>query len=234
MATAKFDIKTEATRPLYAGVGVTDRAVEAVRGSLAQGQKRIIDVQQDARQLDLDTVTREAKARRARVEARITELQKSVQSVPSRIQARIQAELSERELTYDQLVDRGETLVERIRRQDSTQQTKRNAKSTSSKAKATRTQTKKAAATTRSQAKGAATSTSNTAKSQAASTAEAAKSAAKSTAGTAKSGAKSTRTTAKNQATRPKSSVKATGTAAKKTATSAAKATKDAAAKVGD
>ena len=44
MATAKFDIKTEATRPLYAGVGVTDRAVEAVRGSLAQGQKRINDV----------------------------------------------------------------------------------------------------------------------------------------------------------------------------------------------
>ena len=172
MATAKFDIKTEATRPLYAGVGVTDRAVEAVRGSLALGTKRINDAQQDVRELDLDTVTREAKARRARVEARITELQKSVQSVPSRIQARIQAELSERELTYGQLVDRGETLVERIRRQDSTQQAKRNAKTTSSKAKATRTQSKKAASTTRSQAKGAATSTSNTAKSRAASTAE--------------------------------------------------------------
>ena len=28
MAKAKFDIKTEATRPLYAGVGVTDLAVE--------------------------------------------------------------------------------------------------------------------------------------------------------------------------------------------------------------
>ncbi len=110
-----------ATRPLYAGVGVTDRAVEAVRGSLAQSQKRINDVQADARQIDLDTVTREAKARRAAVEARITELQKSVQSVPSRIQARITAELSERELTYGQLVDRGETLVERIRRQGSTQ-----------------------------------------------------------------------------------------------------------------
>ena len=233
MATAKFDI-TPATRPLYAGVGVTDRAVEAVRGSLAHSQKRINDVQQDARQIDLDTVTREAKARRAAVEARISELQKSVQSVPSRIQARINAELTERELTYGQLVDRGETLVERIRRQSSTQATKRNAKTTSSKAKTTRTQGKKAAGTTRSQAKGAATSTANTAKNQAASTAEAAKGAAKSTASTAKSGAKATRTSAKNQSSRPSSSAKATGTAAKKTATSAAKATKDAAAKVGD
>ncbi len=234
MATAKFDIKTEATRPLYAGVGVTDRAVEAVRDSLAQGQKRINDVQQDARQIDLDTVTREAKARRAAVEARITELQKNVQSVPSRVQARIQAELSDRELTYGQLVDRGETLVERIRRQSSTQETKRNAKTTSSKAKTASTQSKKAAKTTRSQAKGAATSTANTATSQAASTVAAAKGAAKSTADTAKSSAKSTTTTAKNQSTRPKSSAKATGTAAKKTASSAAKATKDAATKVGD
>ena len=234
MATAKFDIKTEATRPLYAGVGVTDRAVEAVRDSLAQGQKRINDVQQDARQIDLDTVTREAKARRAAVEARITELQKTVQSVPSRVQARIQAELSDRELTYGQLVDRGETLVERIRRQSSTQEAKRNARTTSSKAKTAGTQSKKAAKTTRSQAKGAATSTSNTAASQAASTVAAAKGAAKSTSDTAKSSAKSTATTAKNQATRPKSSAKATGTAAKKTASSTAKATKDAAAKVGD
>lgn len=214
MATAKFDIKTEATRPLYAYVGVTDRAVEAVRGSLAIGQKRLADVQEDARQIDLDpqalraqatslvnervdSLTTEAKNRRAAVEARITELQKTAQSVP----ARVQAVLAERELTYGQLVNRGETLVERIRNQRSTKETTRNAKTTSSKAKSTATQAEKAAETTASSAKGA---------------------------------AKSATTTAKKQASRPKSSAKATGTAAKKTATSAAQATKDAAEKVGD
>lgn len=221
MANAKIDLKTP--RPLYAGVGVTDRAVEALRGSFAHGQKRIDELQADARSLDLDTVTREAKARRTAVENRIVELRKDVQSVPTRIQARIQATLADRELTYGQLVDRGETLVERIRNQRSTQDAKRSAKTTKSKAKTTRTQSEKAADTTASQAKGAATSTKNTAKS-----------AAKKTADSAKSGAKSTRTTAKSQSTRPKSSAKATGTAAKKTATAAAKATKDAAAKVGD
>jgi Mg-chelatase subunit ChlI len=207
VANAKFDIKTEATRPLYASVGVTDRAVEAVRGSFATGQKRIAEVQQDARQIELDpkalrtqasslvsesvdSVAKEAKARRAAIEARIVELQQSAQAL-----------LEERELTYGQLVNRGETLVQRIRRQSSTQQTKQNAKTTKAKAKSTGTQAQKGAKTTQS---------------------------------SAKSAAKSAGTTAKKQATRPKSSAKATGTAAKKTATSAARATKDAAAKVGD
>jgi hypothetical protein len=207
VANAKFDIKTEATRPLYASVGVTDRAVEAVRGSLASGQKRIAEAQSDVRQIDLDpkalrtqavsfvnggvdTVAKEARARRAAVEARIIALQESAQAV-----------LAERELTYTQLVSRGETLVQRIRRQSSTQQAKQNAKTTSSKAKATTTQAQKGAKATQS---------------------------------SAKSAAKSAGSTARKQSTRPKSSAKATGTAARKTASSAARATKDAAAKVGD
>jgi heparin binding hemagglutinin HbhA len=207
VANAKFDIRTEATRPLYASVGVTDRAVEAVRGSLATGQKRIAEVQQDARQIELrpkalrtqaaslfsdgvDTVTKEAKARRAAVEARITEMQQAAQAV-----------LEERELTYSQLVNRGETLVQRVRRQSSTQEAKRNAKTTSAKAKSTGTQAQKGAKTTSS---------------------------------SAKSAAKSATSTAKKQSTRPKSSAKGTSTAAKKTASATARATKDAAAKVGD
>lgn len=162
MATTKFDIKTEATRPLYAYVGVTDRAVAAVRGSFAQGQKRIVEVQQDARDIDLDTLSNQAKARRAAIEARITDLQKNVQAVP----ARVQALLADRELTYGQLVNRGETLVERIRRQRSTQETKHNAKTTSAKAKTTSTQGQKAAKSTSSSAKAATKSATSTAKKQ--------------------------------------------------------------------
>ena len=47
MAKAKFDIKTEATRPLYAGVGVTDLAVETVREYVADVQKKVAGVQKD-------------------------------------------------------------------------------------------------------------------------------------------------------------------------------------------
>ena len=47
MAKAKFDIKTEATRPLYAGVGVTDLAVGFVREAVADVQKKFAGVQKD-------------------------------------------------------------------------------------------------------------------------------------------------------------------------------------------
>ncbi len=47
MAKAKFDIKTEATRPLYAGVGVTDLAVSLVREYVADVQKLVAGVQKD-------------------------------------------------------------------------------------------------------------------------------------------------------------------------------------------
>ena len=82
MAKAKFDIKTEATRPLYAGVGVTDLAVEAVRDYVADVQKKFAGVQKSVTDFDfqpqsirvqaatvvnsgVDAVSKEAKARRA-------------------------------------------------------------------------------------------------------------------------------------------------------------------------
>ena len=48
MATAKFDIKTEALKPVLAGVGVTDLAVEVVRDAVADVQKRVAAVQKSA------------------------------------------------------------------------------------------------------------------------------------------------------------------------------------------
>jgi len=51
MAKARFDIPTQlpvaVTRPVYAGVGVTDRVVEALRGAVVDAQKRAHAVQQD-------------------------------------------------------------------------------------------------------------------------------------------------------------------------------------------
>ncbi len=208
MAKAKFDIKTEATRPLYAGVGVTDLAVAAVRDYVADVQKKLDGVQKDVQaritgfELEpkalrdqavtvvaagVDALSKDAKARRAAIEARVAELQAEAKAIPTTVTG-----------TYAELARRGETLVERIRKQQSTQDAKASAATTTAKAKTTRTQAKKAGSTT------------------------------------AKKTAKKASTTAKKTSTAPKSSAKATATAAKKTASSSAQAATDAAAKVGD
>jgi heparin binding hemagglutinin HbhA len=208
MAKAKFDIKTEATRPLYAGVGVGDIAVGFVREYVTDVQKKFAGVQKDVQtrigSLDLepkalrdqavtvvsarvDALSKDAKARRNAIEARVAELQADAQAIPATVSG-----------TYADLAKRGETLVERIRKQQSTQQTVTAAKTTTAKAKTTKTQAKKASSTT------------------------------------AKKTAKKASTTAKKTSTAPKSSAKATATAAKKTASSAATAATEAAEKVGD
>ena len=208
MAKAKFDIKTEATRPLYAGVGVTDLAVAAVRDYVADVQKKFDGVQKDVQaritsfefepkalrdqavtvvSARVDALSKDAKARRAAVEARVAELQADAMAIPTTVTG-----------TYAELAKRGETLVERIRKQQSTKDAKASAATTSAKAKTTKTQAKKASSTT------------------------------------AKKTAKKASTTAKKTSTAPKSSAKATATAAKKTASSSAQAATDAAQKVGD
>jgi peptidoglycan hydrolase CwlO-like protein len=168
MAKAKFDIKTEATRPLYAYVGVTDRAVEVVRESVLDFQKRIADFDFEPKALRNRATTL--------VSSRVDDLQER----------------------YDELVTRGETLVERIRKQDSTQDAAASAKTSVAKARTTRTQATKAARTTTAKAKDAATTTTSTAKKQA---------------GRPKSSAKATGTTAKRAAT---SAAKATVDGTKK------------------
>jgi hypothetical protein len=204
MAKAKFDIKSEATRPIYAYVGVTDLAVEAVRGSVSDVQKRFTEVQTRVSDFDfepkalrdqavtlvnarVEAIANQAQTRRAAIEARVAELQDLAKD------------------TYSDLVVRGETLVERIRKQESTQAAVKSGKTTSAKAKTTKTQAGKGAS-----------STAKTAKSS------------------AKRAAKTTTNTAKAQSTRPRSSAKATATTAKKTGAAATKATSQAAKKVGD
>ncbi|WP_028636562.1 hypothetical protein [Nocardioides sp. URHA0032] len=208
MAKAKFDIKTEATRPIYAGVGVTDLAVGFVREYVADVQKRFAGVQKDVQArvtgLDLepkalrdqaatvvsarvDALSKDAKARRTAIEARVAELQSALNENVASVGD-----------TYADLAKRGEILVGRIRNQESTKATVKSARTTTAKAKTTKTQASKATSTT------------------------------------AKKTAKKASTTAKKSSTAPKSSAKATATAAKKTASNAASATTDAASKVGN
>jgi cobalamin biosynthesis Mg chelatase CobN len=142
MAKAKFDIKTEATRPLYAGVGFTDLAVEAVRDYVA-------DVQKTFAEFDFAPV-----ALRDVIEARVTELQ-------SEAQALVTDGVETFADTYAELVKRGEVLVTRIRNQEATKATVKSANTTTAKAKTTKTQAKK---TTKSAAKKTSAGAKSTAK----------------------------------------------------------------------
>jgi len=217
MAKAKFDIPTQlpvaVARPVYAGVGVTDRVVEVVRGAVADVQKRVLVIQQDVSKtvsgLDyqpqalreqaaravttgVDTLGKDAQARAKVAEKRLAAFQVDARNLPVRFQKLVDEQVTGAMETYDDLVRRGETLVGRIRRQPATEQAAASAQTTTAKAKTTRTQATKTAKKTTSTAK---------------------------------------KTARKSPAT---SSAKATTTSAKKTASKTAQATTAAATKVGD
>lgn len=207
MAQAKFDIRTEATRQFYAGVGITDLAVEVVREYVTDMQKRLTELQKSIADLDLEPehlrkqaatrfeeLSKDAKLRRKAVEKRMAELQADAKKLPTKVQHLVTDNVTTVNDTLDDLVKRGESLVGRIRKQPSTKETLKEAKVTVTKAKTTRTQAAKAT----------------------------------------KAAASKTAETAKKAVVTPRSSAKATVTSARKTAASAAKAVVEAVEKVGD
>ncbi|MDN4162479.1 hypothetical protein [Nocardioides abyssi] len=215
-ALADFEIPAAAKRPLYAGVGATDLVVGYVRDYAADVQKRFVatqeTVQKTVADLDLEpkalrdqalvavnarveALSKDAKARRAAVEARVAELQGEARALPTRLQKTVDDNVVIVSDTYADLAKRGEQLLARIRRQEETQATAAAAKTTVSKAKTTQTQSAKATRTT-------ARKTTNTAKRT-----------VKKTTAAPKSSAKGTATAAKKTAT---SASKATTAAAKK------------------
>ncbi len=199
MAKATFDIPAQipagATRPLYASVGVTDLVVERVRAYVADVQKRVDDVQKSVSGLEvkpeilrdratqtvtarIDTLSKDAVARRKLVEQRVAELQSEVQALPTRLQKLVDEQVATAGDTYADLVKRGETLVGRIRRQQATQDAEAAAKTTVTKAKTTTTQAKTQAKKTtagarKSPAKSSAKATATAAKKTASTTAKA-------------------------------------------------------------
>jgi hypothetical protein len=167
MATAKLNVTTiqnlqteaqkRAQKAFHAGVGVTDLAVEVVRDYAAEASKRLSDVQKSVTSFDPKAArkqaAKDAKARRTAIEKRVADLRAEAVAVPTRVQKTIDANVSTAGKTvgdaYGDLVKRGETLVRRIRRQKSTQDTVAAAETTVAKAKTTRTQSAKAAQATR-------------------------------------------------------------------------------------
>lgn len=186
MAKARFDIPTQLpaglTRPIQAGVDVTDRVVAIVREALTDMQKRAVAVQKDVSktvsEIDYQPQALRQQATRA-VTARIDALGKEAQGLPVRFQKLVELPVATAETTYDEFVKRGESLVELIRRQPSTTATTESAKTTKAKAKTTGTQAAKTAKTAK---KSARSTTKKAAKSPARSSAKATATSAKQTA----------------------------------------------------
>lgn len=219
---AKFDIRTEARKPLYAGVGVTDLAVEIVRDLVAETQTRLTSVQKTATNpkalreqaatavgARVDALAKGSKAYRAAVEAHVAELQSEARAYPGKVSTMVDDNVASAADAFGDLVERGESLVGRIRRQQSTKATVTSAKTTVAKVKTTNTQARKTSS--------AATKTARTAVKKATVTAK-----------------KTNTKPATKRAAATKSSVKATVTAATKTADNAVKAVSDSAQKIGD
>lgn len=160
---AKFDIKTEATKPLYAGVGVTDLAVELVRDYVTVAQKRVTSLDLEPKKLRTQ-ITKDAKARRTAIEKRVSELQSDAKTLPAKVQAFVDDNISTVGDAYGDLIGRGENLVTRIRKQESSKATASSAKTTAAKAKTTKTQASKATKATSSSAKSSAKKATTTAK----------------------------------------------------------------------
>lgn len=253
--------KSTLPKPVYAYVGVTDLAVEVVRDLVTETQTRIAGVQKDvtARVADVqktagdpkalrerattvvsarvDALAKDAKARREAIESRVAELQAEAKAYPGKVQKLVDDNVSQATDTYAGLVKRGETLVGRVRRQQSTRATAASAKTTVAKAKTTTTQAKKAVDAETTATKRTATARKTAAKKSTAKKSTSKTAAAKSTTSAAtKSAAKKApaRKAPAKATTTAQSSAKATATAAKKTASNAAQAATEAAEKVGD
>ena len=160
------------SKPFYVVAGAGDLAVKTVRqvpAKLSTVRIERKDVEKAVSTLQAETAALPAKAQTAAVEA--------VVEVADRADA-----------VYTELLTRGRKVVGRIRRQQATQDLKRDAATTVRRTKAATTTAKKGAATTRSAAKG----TTTTARKQAAGTKKATKSASTSARKTATSARKAT------------------------------------------
>lgn len=104
-----------------------------------------------------------ARIRGADAEGERQSLQAQVRAFPTRVQAGVHSAVDQASETYGDLAKRGEDLVARIRRQQSTQDLEKQVKATVSQAKGTATSARKAAQTTSTRAKATATSAEHTA-----------------------------------------------------------------------
>ena len=81
-------VPAAAARPLYAGVGVTDLAVEKVKGYVADVQKSVKDLEVPQPKNLQDKAVAQFNDTRAKFEAKLAELQADAKALPSKVQGR--------------------------------------------------------------------------------------------------------------------------------------------------
>lgn len=166
--------KIDPTRPFYAVVGAGDLAVEFARGYAADVQARFESVELEPKALRdqartlvvgrVDDLTKEAKEAQTRIEAKMADLQADAKALPARVESFTSETVAELNDTYGDLAVRGKDLLNRIRKQQATQDAAAAGRTTVAKAKTTKTQTTKSAKASAGNTKQAARKTGSTAK----------------------------------------------------------------------
>jgi heparin binding hemagglutinin HbhA len=194
--------------PVYAVIGAGDLAVEKIR-------ELGTDVQERSAKIHLTRIDLEPKQLRADIEAVAKQRADEVRAAQLKAQQRAEEVFNEvvatATTTYDSLAGRGKQLVDRIRRQPSTQATKSSASTAKSQTKAATTTAKKSASTTSSAARKSASNTATSAKRNASNTASTAQKSTAQTRSRAKGAGTSTRKTAQNAGTAASQAAKKVG-----------------------
>jgi len=125
------EVPEAAAKPLYAGVGATDLAVEKVKGYVTEVQTkvnaRVADVQKSVKEFEVPqpkTLQDKAAATfadtKAKFEAKLAELQADAKALPEKVQSTVKKQYDENVATvtgtYADLAKRGESVVTKLRK----------------------------------------------------------------------------------------------------------------------
>ncbi|WP_183094035.1 hypothetical protein [Nocardioides stalactiti] len=119
------EVPEAAQKPLYAGVGATDLAVETVRGYVTEVQThlnaRVADVQKSVKEFEApkpkslqDKAVAQLNDTRAKFEAKLAELQADAKALPKKLQGRYDDNVAAATKQYADLAKRGETVVTKL------------------------------------------------------------------------------------------------------------------------
>ncbi|MFN8098978.1 MAG: hypothetical protein U0Q21_11920 [Dermatophilaceae bacterium] len=228
--TPVFDVKSALSdgTPFYAALGVTDLAIERMREVGAMAQENATKSAQDVS--DLPT----------KASDRFDAFRKQLEDAPQHVRESAATALETAIEFYEDLANRGEKLVDRIRNQQATKDLVHQVKATESQAKGAMTTARKSVEAIEESAMATLTTGTQEVRKVAVKIAESVSDETKLATSELKAGAERTRAAARKTATTTRKSAdamttkaKAATTSARKSAAAVTEAAKDAAAKVG-
>jgi hypothetical protein len=111
-------VPAAAARPLYAGVGATDLAVEKVKGYVNDVQKSVKDLEVPQPKSLQDKAVAQFNDTRAKFEAKLAELQADAKALPAKFRGQYDENLATLTQQYADLAKRGESVVTKLRKGD--------------------------------------------------------------------------------------------------------------------